>query len=159
MQARSIVMSLRGSHAFAAASAAGFTSRPPKSPAGYSGAPASFSTTVFGGRTATRSASGFTPRMIAQLKDKIRQRAERIADRVADKGGEVEFVGDVAQYLPLQMICDLVGVPEDAVEGRKLLALFACHSHADSNPHVVVAGVQARLLDLAADTLGESRRV
>ncbi|WP_188197314.1 cytochrome P450 [Nonomuraea sp. SYSU D8015] len=56
--------------------------------------------------------AGFTPRMIAQLKDKIQQRAEQIADRVVDKGGEVEFVYDVAQYLPLQMICDLVGVPE-----------------------------------------------
>ncbi|MFI7705299.1 cytochrome P450 [Nonomuraea sp. NPDC049480] len=56
--------------------------------------------------------AGFTPRMIAQLKGKIQRRAEKIADGVADKGGEVEFVEDVAQYLPLQMICDLVGVPE-----------------------------------------------
>jgi cholest-4-en-3-one 26-monooxygenase len=56
--------------------------------------------------------AGFTPRMIAQLKGKIQRRAEKIADAVLDKGGEVEFVGDVAQYLPLQMICDLVGVPE-----------------------------------------------
>jgi cholest-4-en-3-one 26-monooxygenase len=56
--------------------------------------------------------AGFTPKMIAQLKGQIQARAEKIANRVVDKGGEVEFIGDVAQYLPLQMICDLVGVPE-----------------------------------------------
>ncbi|MET7466483.1 cytochrome P450 [Nonomuraea sp. NPDC005501] len=57
--------------------------------------------------------AGFTPRTIARLKDQVRRRAERIADSVLDKGGEVEFVTDVAEYLPLQMICDLVGVPEE----------------------------------------------
>ncbi|NUW38728.1 cytochrome P450 [Nonomuraea rhodomycinica] len=57
--------------------------------------------------------AGFTPRTIARLKDQVRRRAERIADGVLDKGGEVEFVTDVAEYLPLQMICDLIGVPEE----------------------------------------------
>lgn len=57
--------------------------------------------------------AGFTPRTIARLKDKVRERAERIADTVREKDGEVEFVTDVAEYLPLQMICDLVGVPEE----------------------------------------------
>ncbi|MGN9837508.1 cytochrome P450 [Nonomuraea sp. H19] len=57
--------------------------------------------------------AGFTPKMIAQLKGTIQRRAEKIADAVLDKGGEVEFIEDVAQYLPLQTICDLVGVPEE----------------------------------------------
>lgn len=56
--------------------------------------------------------AGFTPRMIAKLAETIQTRAERIADRVAEKGGEVEFVTDVAEYLPLQMICEMIGVPE-----------------------------------------------
>ncbi|GGS72603.1 cytochrome P450 [Planobispora rosea] len=56
--------------------------------------------------------AGFTPRMIRKLTETITARAARIADTVADKGGEVEFVTDVAQHLPLQMICDMVGVPE-----------------------------------------------
>jgi cholest-4-en-3-one 26-monooxygenase len=30
-----------------------------------------------------------------------------------DKGGEVEFVTDVAECIPLQMICDMLGVPEE----------------------------------------------
>lgn len=56
--------------------------------------------------------AGFTPKMIAQLAGTVQSRAERIADGVFDKGGDVEFVTDVAEYLPLQMICDLIGVPE-----------------------------------------------
>ncbi|GII02863.1 cytochrome P450 [Planobispora takensis] len=56
--------------------------------------------------------AGFTPRMIGRLAETIRERAARIADTVAEKGGEVEFVSDVAQHLPLQTICAMVGVPE-----------------------------------------------
>jgi cholest-4-en-3-one 26-monooxygenase len=57
--------------------------------------------------------AGFTPRTIDALRDTVQRRAEKIADSVLDRGGEVEFVTDVAEYLPLQMICDLVGVPEE----------------------------------------------
>ncbi|WP_327089109.1 cytochrome P450 [Nonomuraea sp. NBC_01738] len=56
--------------------------------------------------------AGFTPKMIARLAGIVQQRAERIADAALAKGGEVEFVTDIAQHLPLQMICDLIGVPE-----------------------------------------------
>ncbi|MFI6295807.1 cytochrome P450 [Nonomuraea sp. NPDC050790] len=56
--------------------------------------------------------AGFTPKMIAKLAGTVQARAERIADGVLERGGEVEFVTDVAEYLPLQMICDLIGVPE-----------------------------------------------
>ncbi|MBG0826436.1 cytochrome P450 [Planomonospora sp. ID67723] len=55
--------------------------------------------------------AGFTPRMVGKLTEAIRARAARIADSVAEKGGEVEFVTDVAQHLPLQTICEMVGVP------------------------------------------------
>lgn len=56
--------------------------------------------------------AGFTPKMIAKLAGTVQARAERIADSALERGGEVEFVEDVAQYLPLQMICDMIGVPE-----------------------------------------------
>ncbi|MFD1939193.1 cytochrome P450 [Nonomuraea mangrovi] len=56
--------------------------------------------------------AGFTPKMIAQLAGTVRRRAERIADRVVERDGEVEFVEEVAQHLPLEMICELIGVPE-----------------------------------------------
>lgn len=55
--------------------------------------------------------AGFTPKTIAKVAATVQTRAELIADGVRDKD-EVEFVTDVAEYLPLQMICDLIGVPE-----------------------------------------------
>ena len=54
---------------------------------------------------------GFTPRVIATLEQQIVNRAEAIADTVCERG-ECEFVQEVAAQLPLQMICDMIGLPE-----------------------------------------------
>ncbi len=54
---------------------------------------------------------GFTPRMVSQLVETIDKRAERIVDEVVDRGG-CEFVEDVAVKLPLEMICEMIGLPE-----------------------------------------------
>ncbi|WOX24690.1 cytochrome P450 [Streptomyces solicathayae] len=53
----------------------------------------------------------FSPRMIRRLAEDIQRRAELLADSVAARGGEVEFVEEVAARLPLQVICEMVGVP------------------------------------------------
>jgi cholest-4-en-3-one 26-monooxygenase len=55
---------------------------------------------------------GFTPRRVAKLEDHIRAVAVSIIDGVAAKG-ECDFVVDVAAQLPLQVILELVGVPQD----------------------------------------------
>ena len=54
---------------------------------------------------------GFTPRMVAQLVETIDMRAERIVDDVIDRG-TCDFVEDVAVKLPLEMICEMIGLPE-----------------------------------------------
>jgi cholest-4-en-3-one 26-monooxygenase len=54
---------------------------------------------------------GFTPRTIGQLQDSIQWRAKRIIDEVVDRG-ECEFVEDIAGQLPLQVICEMIGLPE-----------------------------------------------
>ena len=54
---------------------------------------------------------GFTPRIIQTLEEQIVARAEAIMDNVCEKG-ECEFVEDIASQLPLQMICDMIGLPE-----------------------------------------------
>ncbi|MFO7280813.1 MAG: cytochrome P450 [Thermoanaerobacterales bacterium] len=54
---------------------------------------------------------GFTPRMIDRLVATIERRAARIVDEVVDRG-ECEFVEDVAAKLPLEMICEMIGLPE-----------------------------------------------
>lgn len=55
---------------------------------------------------------GFTPSATARLEPKTRDRVRAIVDAVAPKG-ECDFVGDVAAELPLQVIADLLGVPQD----------------------------------------------
>src|SRR3954451_24426332 len=55
---------------------------------------------------------GFTPRMVSALEDTMRGRTREILDRVADRG-TCDFVVDVAAELPLQVIADLMGVPQE----------------------------------------------
>jgi cholest-4-en-3-one 26-monooxygenase len=55
---------------------------------------------------------GFTPRMVSELESTMRKRTIDIIDRVADRS-ECDFVVDIASELPLQVIADLMGVPQD----------------------------------------------
>jgi cholest-4-en-3-one 26-monooxygenase len=55
---------------------------------------------------------GFTPRMVGQLEDNARRMTGQILDRAMEKG-EFDFVTDVAAELPLQVIADLMGVPQE----------------------------------------------
>jgi cytochrome P450 len=52
----------------------------------------------------------FTPRTVEQLRPFIRTTAERLADEIA-AAGEVEFVDAFANRLPLEVMCELLGVP------------------------------------------------
>jgi cytochrome P450 len=53
---------------------------------------------------------GFTPRMVARVEAMVRERARLIVDRVAPRG-ECDFVNDIAAALPLEIICDMMGIP------------------------------------------------
>jgi len=53
----------------------------------------------------------FTPRMVERLEPRIRDVSRAIMESVAG-AGEVEFVHGMARHLPLQVIGDLMGVPE-----------------------------------------------
>ena len=57
-------------------------------------------------------AMGFTPKIVAQLEPHVREITRRIVDRVAKKGS-CDFVTDVAAQLPLAVICEMLGVPEE----------------------------------------------
>jgi cholest-4-en-3-one 26-monooxygenase len=54
---------------------------------------------------------GFTPRMIGRLEEHIRDTTNGIIDDVAPRG-ECDFVVDVAAELPLQVIAEMMGVPQ-----------------------------------------------
>jgi cholest-4-en-3-one 26-monooxygenase len=55
---------------------------------------------------------GFTPRMVNELEATINQTADSIIDDVIEKG-QADFVTDIAAELPLIVIADLLGVPQD----------------------------------------------
>lgn len=63
---------------------------------------------------------GFTPRMVAQLHERIHALAATIVDRVVARGA-CDFVTDVAGELPSYVIAELVGIPLD--DGRLLYRL------------------------------------
>jgi cholest-4-en-3-one 26-monooxygenase len=55
---------------------------------------------------------GFTPRMIAQLTDPVRRVCNELVDAVAGRG-RCDFVTEIAAELPLQVIAELLGIPQD----------------------------------------------
>jgi cytochrome P450 len=54
---------------------------------------------------------GFTPRALGRLEQDVERRAQQTIDRVIDRG-ECDFVSEIAAPLPLQIICDLMAIPE-----------------------------------------------
>ena len=55
---------------------------------------------------------GFNPRAIGNLRQALTDRAERIVAAALETGAG-DFVTDVAAELPLQAICELLGVPQE----------------------------------------------
>ncbi|MGW9597038.1 cytochrome P450 [Streptomyces chartreusis] len=53
----------------------------------------------------------FTPRAVATLRDRVSDAVDQIITRVAPTG-RLDIVADLARPLPLAVICDLLGVPE-----------------------------------------------
>ena len=57
----------------------------------------------------------FTPKVVARIEASVRERARRlVASLVANHpDGEAELVSELAGQLPLQVICDMMGIPEE----------------------------------------------
>ncbi len=55
---------------------------------------------------------GFTPRMVRDLEASIHRSTDLIIDQVIEKG-EADFVTDLSAELPLQVIAELLGVPQE----------------------------------------------
>jgi cytochrome P450 len=57
-------------------------------------------------------AAAFTPKQLARIDEHILANSRRIVDDIADKG-RVDFVTDVASLVPMNNICDMVGIPAE----------------------------------------------
>ena len=55
---------------------------------------------------------GFTPRMVRDLEESIHRSTDAIIDEVIEKG-EADFVTEISAELPLQVIAELLGVPQE----------------------------------------------
>ncbi len=54
---------------------------------------------------------GFTPRMVQRVEDQVQEAATAIVDRVRDMG-RCDFVTEIAAALPLEIICEMMGIPK-----------------------------------------------
>jgi len=101
---------------------------------------------------------GFTPRTLAALEPKVRDITSGILD-AALKKAEVDFVIDVAKELPLQVIADIIGVPE---EDRRQLFEWSNRLIGSDDPEYAVAGelvTQAQIeMFMYAQSLAERKR-
>lgn len=56
---------------------------------------------------------GFTPRHIAKMADRVREFTERIVGEALHHDGPVDFVRTIAAELPLDVIAEIIGVPDE----------------------------------------------
>ena len=101
---------------------------------------------------------GFTPKRVAELEPQI----QRITDHYLDdamESGELDWIGDFAGKLPMDVISEMLGVPEaDRDEVRRLADLLV---HREPGLRdVPQVGIEAAmtLLDYYADLLAERRQ-
>ena len=100
---------------------------------------------------------GFTPRRVVELEPSIRALARRYLDEVVERG-EFDFIGDFAGKLPMDVISELIGVPEaDRAEIRRLSDLLVHREEGVTD--VPPAGVEAAfsLVAYYAEMIAERR--
>ena len=101
---------------------------------------------------------GFTPKIVAKIDDDVRRRARAIVDAVAPLG-TCDFVEAIAAPLPLQIICDMMGIP--AADHRRIFELtniilgVGDPEYGSTMEELMAAAVE---LSQYAQALGESRR-
>jgi cholest-4-en-3-one 26-monooxygenase len=83
---------------------------------------------------------GFTPRMIKQLEEHIRDVGHRLIDAVVTRG-EACFVRDIAAPFPLYVICELIGAP---VEDREQIFAWSNVLVGSNDPDFATSPEDAR---------------
>jgi cholest-4-en-3-one 26-monooxygenase len=101
----------------------------------------------------------FTPRHIRSIEDKVRAAAKEIVDRIAPKG-EIDFVTEAAADLPLIVIAELIGVPQEDRHrvfewSNRMVGAEDPEYGADSDPNEVAAELYAYAQSLADQRLAD----
>ena len=101
----------------------------------------------------------FTPRHIRSIEGHVRSAAKEIVDRAAPQG-ELDFVTEVAADLPLIVIAELIGVPQEDRHkvfewSNRMVGAEDPEYGADSNPMEVAAELYAYAQSLAEERLAD----
>jgi cholest-4-en-3-one 26-monooxygenase len=99
----------------------------------------------------------FTPRMITRLVEEIERRAAVVVDGVIDRG-ECEFVEEIAAQVPVQMICEMIGL--EAEQWPRMFEISNDLIGARDDPdyaHVDTEAASAEIFALC-DAVAEDRR-
>jgi cytochrome P450 len=102
---------------------------------------------------------GFTPRRVAELEPQIQRITDHYLDRVTAEDGELDWIGAVAGKIPMDVISELLGVPEsDRDEVRRLADLLVHREHGLRD--VPPAGIDAsvRLFEYYGEHVARRRR-
>ena len=103
--------------------------------------------------------SGFTPRMIGKLVEEIERRAAVVVDEVCEKG-EVEFVEEIAAQVPVQMICEMIGLEPEVWPRIFELSNHLIGSRDDPEYQELPGGPQAAAIEvyMLCDAVAADRR-
>ena len=102
--------------------------------------------------------AGFTPRRVRDLAPSVEEMTARYLDQALTTG-DFDWIGDVAGLIPMDVISEMMGVPEaDRVEVRRLADLLAYRQ--DGLRDVPPAGIEAALtlMDYYSDHVAEKRK-
>jgi cholest-4-en-3-one 26-monooxygenase len=102
-------------------------------------------------------AKAFTPRMIERLVEEIDRRAVAVIDSVIDRH-EAEFVSEIAAQVPVQMICEMIGLepelwPKMVEASNDLIGSRNDPEFAHVDPNLASAEIYA-----LCDAVAEDRR-
>jgi cytochrome P450 len=106
---------------------------------------------------------GFTPRALGRLEDDVQRRARQTIDRVIDKGS-CDFVTEIAAPLPLEIICDMMGIPESQTrfvfERTNVILGLGDPEYVPPGSNLMVAALTAgkALADLMNELAAERRK-
>jgi cytochrome P450 len=106
---------------------------------------------------------GFTPRALAKLEADVQRRAQQTIDRVIAKGA-CDFVSEIAAPLPLEIICDMMGIPESQTrfvfEKTNVILGLGDPEYVPPDANVLVAALEAgkALADLMNELADERRK-
>lgn len=96
---------------------------------------------------------GFTARRVAELRPKIEQMTDRLLDRMAECGADgspVDFIAEFASRLPIAVISELLGVPEEDQAWFRAIAADLTLALEGINNVSKLGGADAAMDELAA---------